>query len=79
MDSIETRLHDAKLASAIEDAATRLPESWSLEIYVERGGYAVSLNDPGGEVFSVESLETMAETIRKAIGLALEFQAEQQD
>lgn len=71
MDSIETRLHDAKLGAAIENAAGNLPEGWEINVNIERNGYGVSLFDPHGEHVEIEGAEGIAEDINKAVAEAI--------
>lgn len=71
MDSIETRLRDAKLGSAIENAASKLPEGWMVSINIDRGGCGVSLFNPDGDDVEVEQSEFLADDINNAVAEAV--------
>lgn len=71
MDSIETRLHDAKLGAAIENAAGKLPEGWMVSINIEGGGYGVSLFDPNGNDVEIDQSEDLVGDINNAVAEAI--------
>lgn len=71
MDSAETRLHDAKLGSAIENAAGKLPEDWQVVIAVMKGGYSVGLIDPFGNDYELDAEESLVDDINNAVAEAI--------
>lgn len=78
MDSKETRLHDAKLGAAVENAAAKLPEGWQVCITIMRDGYSVGLIDPFGDEFcELDGGETLADDINNAVAEAISADNEQ--
>jgi hypothetical protein len=77
MDSTETRLHDAKLGAAIENAAGKLPEDWQVCITVMKGGYSVGLIDPFGNDYELNAEESLVDDINNAVAEAIAADDEQ--
>ena len=73
MDSIETRVHDAKLGAAIENAAGKLPDRYTINIYLERNSSDVVLYDDEGEECEFTSNhESLADIINDAVEFAIQ-------
>lgn len=70
MDSIETRLRDAKLGSAIDNAAGQLPEGYRIIIEIEKGSATVELHSPDDTVIYDLWSETLEDQINEAIETA---------
>ena len=62
MDSIKTRLENAKLASAIDSA--------EIVIHLSQGAAVVTLWDAGEEIGFASNRESIGQTIRDAIDCA---------
>jgi hypothetical protein len=73
MDSLATRLENAKLASAIDDAMESLPCDSIVRIELVNGGFAVSLEVYGNVVSLPAVPESLPEAIRHATEQALGF------
>ncbi len=72
MDSKATRLRDARLGSAIDNACAKLPPGYEIRIVLENGcGWAV-LQDPCGNDIEITNDEGLAECIYCAIEMAIE-------
>lgn len=71
MDNTATRLRDAKLGSAIESAAGKLPKGWQVNIHVMRGGYSVSLLDPLGNDYELDAEDDLVDDINNAVAEAI--------
>lgn len=73
MNSIETRLHDARLGSAIENACKSLPEGWQILISLERdSGDAALVSSNGESVDFPSNRENLGDTIADALSFARE-------
>lgn len=67
MGSLATRLENAKLASAIDNACRVLPSDCEIVVSLENGAGTVSLFVDGIETDFASNHETMSDTIRDAI------------
>lgn len=72
MDSKETRLRDAKLGSAIENAAGKLPDDYTIEINIEFGSATVTLWGPDGKCEFPTNHESLGSEINEATKFAIE-------
>jgi len=73
MDDIQRRLHDAKLGAAVENAAAKLPDGYTVTIAVMRNSGDVVLCDPDGEECEFPSNhESIAESINDAVEFAIQ-------
>jgi hypothetical protein len=71
MNQKETRLHDAKLGSAIENACKKLPQEYTINIVIEAGSADVYLLDDDGEECEFPTNgESLAESINNAVEFA---------
>ena len=71
MNQQETRLHDAKLGSAIENAFRKLPQEYVINIVIEAGSADVYLLDTDGEECEFPTNGTsLAESIDDAVEFA---------
>ena len=71
MNQQETRLHDAKLGSAIDNACKKLPQEYTVNIYIEQGSATVELYDIDGELCEFPTNGTsLAESINDAVEFA---------
>ena len=70
MDSIETRLANAKLASAIDNACHVLPSDCMVIIHLSQGATDVTLEIDGTESDFPSNRETLSETINDAVEYA---------
>lgn len=77
MDSKETRLHEARIGAAIENAASKLPEDWQVHVTIMRDGYSVGLIDPFGGDRELDGDETLADDINNAVAEAISADEEQ--
>ena len=74
MDSKATRLHDAKLGSALENASAKLPDGYEIVITIEASGLAtVSLLKPDGDRYLPFGPDTMAGQINDATAYAIKL------
>ena len=73
MDSLATRLANANLASAIDDAMSLLPSDSIVRIELVNGGFSVSLEVYGNSVSLPALPESLPEAIRHATEQALGF------
>jgi hypothetical protein len=71
MDSIETRLRDAKLGASIENAAGNLPDDYTIEINIECGSAAVTLWGPDGHCEFPTNHESLGQQIADATEFAI--------
>ena len=67
MDSLESRLANAKLAAAIENACGVLPSDCIVRIELSNGSGTVTLDIDGVEQDFPSNLESMADAINDAI------------
>lgn len=68
MDSINTRLHNAKLGAAIENATNKLPEDWTIILDIGSGYYCISLLDSNGEKVEIDDrVRNVADSINNAL------------
>ncbi len=65
MDAIASRLENAKLASAIDDATLSLPDGWEITIVIEPGEIHVGLAYCG-ECVAFDESGSLADQIRAA-------------
>jgi hypothetical protein len=72
MDSRETRLRDAKLGSAIDNAAGTLPDDYTIEINIECGSATVTLWGPDGKCDFPTNYESLGSQIKEATEFAIE-------
>jgi hypothetical protein len=70
MNQQETRLHDAKLGSAIDNACKKLPQEYTINICIEQGSSDVFLYDDDGEECE---FATNGTSLAEAINDAVEF------
>lgn len=77
MDSTETRLRDAKLGAAVDNAAGKLPEGWQVIICIMQGGYSVGLLDPFGNDYELSPEDEMVGDINNAVSQAIAADNEQ--
>jgi hypothetical protein len=74
MNREQTKLQDAKLGAAIDDTCQSLPEDWAITICLEQGsGFVTLINEEGAIVDFPSNQETLGETIRDALGHALQL------
>jgi len=71
MNTAERRLHDAKLAVAIDNATTKLPDDYCLVVEITRGKHFVSLGE--STAFDVLTSDDMSlpDAIEKAVAFAV--------
>lgn len=67
MDQVETRLQDAKLGSAVDNAARDLPCGWTINLQIEQGSAWVVLDGPDGESTTDFPREFLADEINEAV------------
>ena len=73
MNQQETRLHDAKLGSAIDNACKKLPQQYMIQIVIEAGRADVFLFDADGEECEfLTNGESLAESVSNAVEFAKE-------
>ena len=70
MDQLATRLADAKLGAAIEDACKHLPNSCIIDIQLMRDSATVTLDIDGVVKEFPSNHESLGETIRDAVDFA---------
>ena len=71
MNQIETRLRDAKLGAAIDNACKKLPQEYTINICIEAGSADVALYDIDGEECEfLTSATSLAESINDAVEFA---------
>jgi len=71
MNQQDTRLHDAKLGSAIDNACKKLPQEYMINIWIEGGSADVVLYDIDGEECEFPTNgESLSETINAAVAFA---------
>jgi len=70
MDSVQTRLENAKLASAIDNACQSLPEDWIVRVELSKGSATVGLEIDGEEIEFASNHETLWQEIRDAVAHA---------
>jgi len=73
MDSIGARLYNAKLAAAVDNACSELPDNVEVIVNLSNGCAEVVLhNSTGGEAVFPSNRETLADTINDAVKYAVE-------
>jgi hypothetical protein len=76
MNQQETRLNDAKLGSAIDDACSKLPDGFEILISLERGSGVVILVDAEGDELVLGGNDgTIADEIQEALQYAIDIEA----
>jgi hypothetical protein len=71
MNQQETRLHDAKLGSAIDNACKKLLQEYTINICIQAGSFDVVLFDADGEECDFPTNGTsLAESITDAVEFA---------
>jgi hypothetical protein len=70
MDQLATRLADAKLGAAIEDACKRLPDNCIIDMQLMRDSATVTLDIDGVVTEFPSNHESLGETIRDAVDFA---------
>lgn len=71
MDAIASRLENAKLAAAIDNACDKLPDGCVVRIDLSREAGVVTLEIDGHEEDFASNRETLSETINDAVAHAL--------
>jgi hypothetical protein len=71
MSTAARRLHDARLAAAIDNACTKLPDGFTVSVVLSQSGGDVVLCDDDDEAIEFPSNhETLASTINDAVEFA---------
>jgi hypothetical protein len=71
MDSLESRLENAKLSAAIDNACNRLPDGCIVRIDLSQGVGVVTLEIDGVEENCPWEAESMADAINDAVKFAV--------
>jgi hypothetical protein len=71
VDSVATRLENAKLSSAIDNARSRLPDGCIVRIDLSQGAGVVTLEIDGVAEHCPGEAESMAEAINDAVKFAV--------
>ncbi len=72
MDSIQTRLRDAKLGAALDNLLTGLGLDQEVTIEISNGQYRVRLRDADGEERYIDECGTIVESLSTALELSKE-------
>lgn len=70
MDQVATRLNDAKLGSAIDNACKNLPNNCIIDVTLMRDSASVRLDVDGVETEFPTNHESLGETISDAVQFA---------
>jgi len=76
MNSVERRLHDAKLGAAIDNAMENLPEGFTIEICLKLNSAKVQIVDPEREVTWEYDVDADERYIHELIDITVEHAIE---
>lgn len=72
MDSIGARLQDAKLGSVVDNAKSKLPDGYTIEVNIELDCVTVTLWGPDGKCDFPTNYRSLASQIKEATKFAIE-------